>query len=72
MADGRAHQLAMQLVEQAARIMGAPRLMPISFAHIDACFYTGRSHVDFVRFLLEHGAKLSVPSLDQQQRGQSR
>jgi predicted aconitase len=62
MADGRAHQLAMQLVEQAARIMGAPRLIPISFAHIDACFYTGRSHVDYVRFLLEHDAKLSVPA----------
>jgi predicted aconitase len=62
MPDGRAHQLAMQLVEQAARIMGAPRLIPISFAHIDACFYTGRSHVDFVRFFLEHGAKLSVPA----------
>lgn len=62
MRDGRAHQLAMQLVEQAARIMGATRLIPISFAHIDACFYTGRSHVDFVTFLLEHGAKLSVPT----------
>jgi predicted aconitase len=62
MADGRAHQLAMQLVEQAARIMGAPRLIPVSFAHVDACFYTGQSHVDFVRFLLEHGAKLSVPT----------
>jgi predicted aconitase len=62
MAEGRALQLAMQLVEQAARIMRAPRLIPINFAHIDACFYTGRSHVDFVRFLLEHGAKLSVPA----------
>jgi predicted aconitase len=62
MADSRAHQLAMQLVEQSARIMGAPRLIPITFAHIDACFYTGQSHVDFVKFLLEHGAKLSVPA----------
>jgi predicted aconitase len=62
MRDGRAYQLAMQLVEQAASIMGAPRLIPISFVHIDACFYTGRSHVDFVMFLLEHGAKLAVPT----------
>ncbi|MBZ0260590.1 MAG: aconitase X catalytic domain-containing protein [Hyphomicrobiales bacterium] len=62
MPDIRAHRLALQLVEQAARIMGAPRLIPISFAHIDACFYTGQSHVDFVRFLLEHGATLSVPA----------
>ena len=62
MADGRSYQLALQLVEQAARIMAAPRLIPISFAHVDACFYTGRSHVDFVTFLIEHGAKLSVPT----------
>ena len=62
MAEGRAYQLALQLVEQAARIMGAPRLIPISFAHVDACFYTGQSHIDFVKFLLEHGAKLSVPA----------
>jgi predicted aconitase len=62
MAEGRARQLALQLVEQAARIMGAPRLIPISFAHVDACFYTGQSHVDFVKFLLEHGARLSVPT----------
>jgi predicted aconitase len=62
MPEGKAHRLALQLVEQAARIMGAPRLIPVSFAHIDACFYTGQSHVDFVRFLLEHGATLSVPA----------
>ncbi len=62
MAEGKARRLAMRLVEQAAAIMGAPRLIPISFAHIDACFYTGRSHLDFVKFLLEHGAKLSVPT----------
>ncbi|MGB8312878.1 MAG: aconitase X catalytic domain-containing protein [Aestuariivirga sp.] len=62
MAEGKAHQLALRLVEQAAKIMGASRLIPISFAHIDACFYTGQSHIDFVKFLLEHGAKLSVPT----------
>ena len=62
MGEGRAYQLAMQLVERAAAIMQAPRLVPISFAHIDACFYTGQSHVDFVKFLLAHDAKLSVPT----------
>ena len=62
MPDGKAYRLALRLVEQAARIMQAPHLIPISFAHIDACFYTGQSHLDFVRFLLEHDAKLSVPT----------
>ena len=60
--EGKAMQLAMRLVVNAARIMGATRLLPITFAHVDACFYTGRAHVDFVRFLLEHGARLAVPT----------
>ncbi|MBI2720029.1 MAG: aconitase X catalytic domain-containing protein [Rhizobiales bacterium] len=60
--EGKAMQLAMRLVVQAARILNAPRLIPISFAHIDACFYTGQSHVDFVRFLLDNGARLAVPA----------
>jgi predicted aconitase len=40
--------------------MGAERLIPISFAHLDACFYTGRAHVDFVRFLIDNDARLGV------------
>ncbi len=58
--SGKAMQLAMRLVVKAAEIMDAERLLPISFAHLDACFYTGQAHVDFVRFLLEHDAKLAV------------
>lgn len=58
--DGPAMQLAARLVVKAADIMGAERLIPISFAHLDACFYTGQAHVDFVRFLTENGAKLAV------------
>ena len=61
-ASGKAMQLAMRLVVKAADIMGAERLLPVTFAHLDACFYTGQAHVDFVRFLLENGARLSVPT----------
>ena len=57
---GKAMQLAARLVVKAAEIMGAERLRPISFAHLDACFYTGRAHVDFVRFLIENDARLAV------------
>jgi predicted aconitase len=60
--DGKAMQLAMSLLVKAAEIMGATRLVPISFAHIDACFYTGQAHVDFARYLLENGARLAVPA----------
>lgn len=62
MGEGKAHQFALELVEKAAAIMGAPRLSRISFAHIDACFYTGQAHIDFVKFLLDGGAKLAVPA----------
>ena len=57
---GKAMQLAMRLVVKAATIMEAERLIPISFAHLDACFYTGQAHVDFVRFLIGNGATLAV------------
>lgn len=58
--SGKAMQLAMRLVVKAAEIMGAERLRPISFAHLDACFYTGQAHVDFVRYLIENDAALAV------------
>ncbi|MBL4758121.1 MAG: aconitase X catalytic domain-containing protein [Rhizobiales bacterium] len=60
--EGPAMQFAMKLVTNAARIMKAERLIDVSFAHIDACFYSGRAHLDFVNYLLAHDAKLSVPS----------
>ena len=58
--QGKAMRLAMRLLVQAAEIMGAPRFIPIGFAHIDACFYTGQAHVDFARYLLQNGATLAV------------
>jgi predicted aconitase len=58
--SGKALALAMRLVVKAAEIMGAERLIPISFAHLDACFYTGQAHVDFARFLVENGARPAV------------
>ena len=59
---GKAMQFAMETIVAAAHIDRADRLIDISFAHIDACFYNGRAHLDFVNYLLEHDAKLAVPS----------
>jgi predicted aconitase len=59
---GPAMAFAMRLVLQAARIMGATSLVPVTFAHIDACFYNGQAHIDFANYLLEHGAVFAVPS----------
>ena len=59
---GPAMQLAMRTVLRAADIMEATELVPVTFAHIDACFYNGQAHIDFARYLLDHGAKFAVPS----------
>jgi predicted aconitase len=59
---GPALQFAMELVVQAARILNAPHLIPVTYAHIDACFYNGQAHVDFARFMLEHGATFPIPA----------
>lgn len=60
--EGKAMALAMRLVVQAAEIMDAPSLVPIGFAHLDACFYTGQPHVDFARYLLDNGGRFVVPA----------
>lgn len=59
---GKALQFAMETIVTAATIDRADSLIDISFAHIDACFYNGRAHLDFVNYMLEHGATLAVPS----------
>jgi predicted aconitase len=60
--QGRAMQFAMETLLRAAQIMGAARLVPITFAHLDACFYAGQAHVDFAQHLLDNGASFSVPT----------
>lgn len=59
---GKAAQFAMETVIAAARIDQVDQLVDISFAHIDACFYSGRAHLDFVNYMLDHGATLAVSS----------
>jgi predicted aconitase len=61
-AAGEALQFAMQVVVRAARIMAAPRLIDAGFAHIDACHYYGRAHLDFARFFTERGARFEIPA----------
>jgi predicted aconitase len=61
-AEGPALRLAMEILLRAARILAAPRLVPITFAHIDACFYAGEAHLDFAQFLLDHKARMAVPT----------
>ena len=76
-ASGKAHQLAMRLMIAAGDATGANEFVPIEFAHINSCHYSGQLSVDFAEFLLAEGATLAVPthtnaSLIEQRRGELR
>ncbi|MFK0687216.1 aconitase X [Mesorhizobium sp. IMUNJ 23033] len=58
--DGAA--MAMRIVADSARLLGAPRLIPIASAHIDGALYHGDSGTLFAERLVEGGARVSVRS----------
>jgi len=58
--DGRA--MAMRIVADSARLLGAPRLIPIASAHIDGALYHGDSGTLFAEKLVEGGARVAVRS----------
>lgn len=59
---GEAAAMAMRIVAEAARLMGASRLIPIASAHIDGALYHGDSGTLFAERLVEGGAKVAVRS----------
>jgi predicted aconitase len=56
--DGAA--MAMRIVAETARLMGADRLLPIESAHIDGALYHGDSGTLFAERLVAGGAQVSV------------
>jgi len=58
--DGAA--MAMRIVAESARLLGAPRLIPIASAHIDGALYHGDSGTLFAERLVEGGARVAVRS----------
>lgn len=60
--QGRAAQVAMQLVLRMAELQGARELLDVTQAHIDGCIYTGPACLRFAQQLLDWGAKVSVPT----------
>ena len=60
--EGEAQALAMRIVTGLADAMGARSLLSIEGAHIDSCLYHGQSGIDFARRLVDHGARVAVPS----------
>ena len=55
-------RMAMEIVVEAARMMGADRLIPIVSGHIDGCLYHGDAGVLFCEKLAEEGARMAVPA----------
>jgi len=49
-------------VAEAARILGAERLIPIASAHIDGCLYHGDSGTEFAEKLVQGSGRVAVPA----------
>ncbi|AZO71888.1 MAG: DUF521 domain-containing protein [Mesorhizobium sp.] len=54
--------MAMRIVAESARLLGAPQLIGIASAHIDGALYHGDSGTLFAERLVEGGAKVAVRS----------
>ena len=59
---GAGAAMAMRIVAESARLLGAPRLIPIASAHIDGALYHGDSGTLFAERLVEGGATVAVRS----------
>lgn len=59
-AKGDGAAMAMRIVAEAARLMGAPRLIPVASAHIDGALYHGDSGTLFAEALVAGGARTAV------------
>ncbi|WP_434725147.1 aconitase X [Mesorhizobium sp. RIZ17] len=54
--------IAMRILAESARLLGAPRLIPIASTHIDGALYHGDSGTLFAERLVEGGARVAVRS----------
>ncbi|MGI9508366.1 MAG: aconitase X [Geminicoccaceae bacterium] len=57
-----ATSMAMRILVDTAKMMGASRLVPITSAHIDGCVYFGDAGVLFAEKLRDLGGRVAVPS----------
>ena len=61
-ARGDGARMAMEIVAEAARMLGAPALLPVASAHVDSCVHVGDSGTLFCERLVDGGARVGVPS----------
>src|SRR5262245_18239349 len=60
--DGPAAALALRVVAETSRMLGAQRLVHIASAHIDGCLYHGDSGTLFAERLAAGGGQVKVPT----------
>jgi predicted aconitase/predicted aconitase with swiveling domain len=60
--QGKAAQVAMQIVLRMAQLQGARSLVDVTQAHIDGCIYTGPASLRFAEQLVQWGANVRVPT----------
>jgi predicted aconitase len=58
--DGEGAAVALRLVAESGRLLGADALVPVASAHIDGCLYHGDSGTEFAEFLVAKGARVRV------------
>jgi predicted aconitase len=61
-AGGGGAALAMRVVAESARVLGAARLVQVRSGHIDSCLYHGDSGTLFAERLVSLGARVAVPT----------
>lgn len=61
-AKGEAAAMAMRILAEMGRLLGADRLIPIASAHIDGCLYHGDSGTHFAERLVAGGGRVAVPT----------
>lgn len=54
------HAMAMRIVAESARLLGAPRLLDVASAHIDGALYHGDAGTLFAEELVRRGARVAI------------
>jgi predicted aconitase/predicted aconitase with swiveling domain len=60
--QGKARQIALQIVLRMARVQGAKALIDVVQAHIDGCIYTGSASLRFACQLRDWGGLVKIPT----------
>lgn len=61
-AGGPAAAMAMRIVAESGRVLGASALVAVASAHIDGALYHGDSGTEFAERLVEMGGKVAIPT----------